>query len=132
MTREELSDKMKDLPNPPTRVHLIQQVYDIMNEENENLMKINTEGLTELNHINADLIIENERLKKQIEWHYDEPTESKNNFYVILKNGNHRICYWDLISKADKCLKNVVNGEHIVFDFIRCWKEIELPKEIQR
>ena len=107
MTREELQDKMKDLPNPPMRVHLIQQVYDIMNEENE-------------------------RLKKQTEWHYDEPTESKNNFYVILKNGNHRICYWDLASKADKWLRNVVNGEHIPFDFIRCWKEIELPKEMQR
>ena len=33
MTREELQDKMKDLPNPPSRVHLIQQVYDIMNNE---------------------------------------------------------------------------------------------------
>ena len=70
--------------------------------------------------------------KKANEWHYDEPTESKNNFYVILKNGNHRICYWDLISKADKCLKNVVNGEHIAFNFIRCWKEIVLPKEIDK
>lgn len=37
MTREELTDKMKDLQNPPTRVNLIQQVYDIMNEENEQL-----------------------------------------------------------------------------------------------
>ena len=132
MTREELEDKMKDLPNPPMRVHLIQQVYDIMNEENERLQKINTETLTELNHINADLILENELLKKQTEWHYDEPTESKNNFYVILKNGNNRICYWDLTSKADKWLKNVVNGEHIPFNLIRCWKEIELPKEMQR
>ena len=68
---------------------------------------------------------------KANEWFYDEPTESKNNFYVILKNGNHRICYWDLISKADKCLKNVVNGEHITFNFIRCWKEIVLPKEME-
>lgn len=67
---------------------------------------------------------------KANEWNYNEPTESENNFYVILKNGNHRICYWDLISKADKCLKNVINGEHIAFDFIRCWKEIELPKEM--
>ena len=66
MTREELEDKMKDLPNPPMRVHLIQQVYDIMNEENE-------------------------RLKKQTEWHYDEPTESENNFYVILKNDRGKI-----------------------------------------
>ena len=70
---------------------------------------------------------------KANEWHYNEPTKSKNNFYVILKNGNHRICYWDMISKADKCLKNVVNGEHIPFDFIKCWKEIVLPelKEIE-
>jgi len=70
---------------------------------------------------------------KANEWHYDEPTESKNNFYVILKNGNHRICYWDLTSKADKWLRNVVNGEHIPFILIRCWKEIVLPelKEIE-
>ena len=33
MTREELTDRMKDLPNPSCRVNLIQQVYDIMNEE---------------------------------------------------------------------------------------------------
>lgn len=37
MTREELTDKMKDLPNPPSRVHLIQQVWEIMNDENEQL-----------------------------------------------------------------------------------------------
>lgn len=43
MTREELRDKMKDLPNPLSRVNLIQQVYDIMNEENEKLQKINNE-----------------------------------------------------------------------------------------
>lgn len=35
MTREELTDKMKDLPNPPSRVNLIQQVWEIMNDENE-------------------------------------------------------------------------------------------------
>ena len=67
-------------------------------------------------------------LEKANEWHYDEPTESKNNFYVILKNGNHIICYWDLTSKAYKWLKNVVNGEHITFNLIRCWKEIVLPE----
>ena len=37
MTREELSEKMKDIPNPPTRVNLIQQVWEIMNEENKQL-----------------------------------------------------------------------------------------------
>ena len=35
MTREELTEKMKDLPNPPCRVNLIQQVWEIMNDENE-------------------------------------------------------------------------------------------------
>ena len=35
MTREELTEKMKDLPNPPCRVHLIQKVWEIMNDENE-------------------------------------------------------------------------------------------------
>lgn len=127
MTREELRDKMKDLPNPPSRVNLIQQVYDIMNEENEKLQKINNETLTELNHINGDLILENDRLKKQIEWHYDEPTESSNTFFVILKNGNERLMYW-----STGRTKDVVSGEHIPIDFIRCWKEIELPKEMQR
>lgn len=33
MTREELADKMASLPNPPSRVHLVQQVYDIMHED---------------------------------------------------------------------------------------------------
>jgi len=41
MTREELTEKMKDLPNPPSRVHLIQQVWEIMNDENEQLNKEN-------------------------------------------------------------------------------------------
>ena len=39
MTREELTEKMKDLPNPPCRVNLIQQVWEIMNDENEQLNK---------------------------------------------------------------------------------------------
>ena len=39
MTREELTEKMKDLSNPPSRVHLIQQVWEIMNDENEQLNK---------------------------------------------------------------------------------------------
>lgn len=73
------------------------------------------------------LRIENERLKKQTEWHYDEPTESSNTFYVILKNGNERLMYW-----STGRTKDVVSGEHIPIDFIRCWKEIELPKEMQR
>ena len=30
---------MKDLPNPLCRVHLIQQVWEIMNDENEQLNK---------------------------------------------------------------------------------------------
>ena len=49
MTREELTEKMKDLPNPPSRVHLIQQVWEIMNDENEQLNKENgkLEGLLE-------------------------------------------------------------------------------------
>lgn len=52
MTREELEDKMKDLSNPSMRVHLIQQVYDIMNEENENTKR----QLTEAKEIIRDLL----------------------------------------------------------------------------
>ena len=126
-----MTKKAKNVCDFIDNIDTIDDEVRMLRIENERLQKINNETLTELNHINADLVLENERLKKQTEWHYDEPTESKNNFYVILKNGNHRICYWDLISKADKCLKNVVNGEHIAFNFIRCWKEIELPKEMQ-
>ena len=41
MTREALTEKMKDLPNPPCRVNLIQQVWEIMNSETEELNKEN-------------------------------------------------------------------------------------------
>lgn len=46
MTREELSEKMKDLPNPSCVTDLIQQVWEIMNEENEVL----TQRIKELEH----------------------------------------------------------------------------------
>lgn len=43
MTREVLFEKMKDLPNPTCRVNLIQQVWEIMNSETEELKKKNKE-----------------------------------------------------------------------------------------
>lgn len=39
MTREALEDRIKDLPNPPMKVHLIQQVYDIMDEMRVHLIQ---------------------------------------------------------------------------------------------
>ena len=105
MTREELEDKMKDLPNPPMRV----QVYDIMNEENENLRKINTETLTKLNQINADLILENERLKKQTEWNSIAESKYPNDFEHVLgcyvwkyPNGNIKYAYYTVYCWEDK------------------------------
>jgi hypothetical protein len=46
---------------------LLSAIFKIENFEKENaeLKKINADGLSELNHINGDLIIENEKLKKE-------------------------------------------------------------------
>ena len=124
MTREELDDKMKDLPNPPMRVHLIQQVYDIMNEENEKLQKINNETLTELNHINADLIIENELLKKQTEWNSTAESKYPNDFERVLGcyvwkylNGKIEYVYYTVYCWEDKYYD--VDGSR------RFWKDID-------
>ena len=48
ITREILAEKMKDLPNPPCRVNLIQQVWEIMNGETEELEKENAELKTQI------------------------------------------------------------------------------------
>ena len=63
-----------------------------------------------------------------IQWHdlrkdpQDLPKESRNTFYVVLKNGNERLMYW-----STGRIKDVVTGEHIPLDFIVRWCEI--PEE---
>ena len=57
----QLGDAFKDGAN------LILSELTEKDKQIEELKKINTEGLSELNHINGDLIIENEKLKKRIE-----------------------------------------------------------------
>lgn len=84
MTREELGDKMKDLPNPPMRVHLIQQVYDIMNEENEKTKR----QLTEAKEIIYDF--------------YDS---CKGNGTTCVNTGTRFIDFLELVKKAEVFLK---------------------------
>lgn len=43
MTEEELHNRLKDYSNPPCRVNLIQQVWEIMNSEMKELEKENAE-----------------------------------------------------------------------------------------
>ena len=76
MTREELTEKMKDLPNPPSRVHLIQQVWEIMNDENEQLNKENGK---------LEGFLEDEKME------YYELENFKNNEIKKLKNKTKKI-----------------------------------------
>lgn len=54
---------MKDLPNPPSRVHLIQQVWEIMNDENEQL--------------NKEIVKLKDKIKKIIEYLLDYPYHAR-------------------------------------------------------
>lgn len=76
MTREELTEKMKDLPNPLSRVHLIQQVWEIMNDENERLEKENGK---------LEGFLEDERME------YYELENFKNNEIKELKDKSKKI-----------------------------------------
>jgi hypothetical protein len=76
MTREELTEKMKDLPNPPSRVHLIQQVWEIMNDENKRLEKENGK---------LEGFLEDERME------YYELENFKNNGIKELKDKTKKI-----------------------------------------
>lgn len=76
MTREELTEKMKDLPNPLSRVHLIQQVWEIMNDENEQLNKENGE---------LEGFLEDEKME------YYELENFKNNEIKELKDKSKKI-----------------------------------------
>jgi regulator of replication initiation timing len=88
MTREELTEKMKDLPNPLSRVHLIQQVWKIMNDENEQLNKENgkLEGFLEdekmeyyelENFKNNEIKELKDKTKKIIEYLLDYPYHTR-------------------------------------------------------
>ena len=91
MTREELSEKMKDLPNPPTRVNLIQQVWEIMNEENKQL----TEQI--------------EKMKKYGKLLQDICTVMGNDPYMVWRGLEQRVLIlWDK-SEEDKGLKMAEN-----------------------
>lgn len=56
MTREELTEKMKGLPNPPCRINLIQQVWEIMNVETEELDKENGKLEGKLSDLQSEYI----------------------------------------------------------------------------
>lgn len=91
MTREELTEKMKDLPNPPSRVHLIQQVWEIMNDENEQLNKENGE---------LEGFLEDEKME------YYELENFKNNEIKELKNKCKKI-----IQELIDFIKSKENGD---------------------
>lgn len=93
MTREELTEKMKDLPNPPSRVHLIQQVWEIMNDENEQLNKENgkLEGFLEdekmeyyelENFKNNEIKELKDKTKKIIEYLLDYPYHAREEDFI--------------------------------------------------
>lgn len=67
MTREMLEEKMKDLPNPPCRVNLIQQVWEIMNSETEELKKENLDKVKRLIKKDKQLTKAKELLAKWVE-----------------------------------------------------------------
>jgi len=99
MTREELTDKMLLLPKPHSRANLIQQVWEIMNEDclkqveelkqkNEELLDMATNSVTvhsfimvkEAKGILSDLI-------KEIDKHYCFVADGsdKRDFYEVLE-----------------------------------------------
>ena len=76
MTKEEFTEKMKDLPNPPSRVHFIQQVWEIMNNEYKRLEKENGK---------LEGFLEDERME------YYELENFKNNEIKELKDRTKKI-----------------------------------------
>lgn len=96
----------------------------ILRIENERLQKINNETLTELNHINADLILENERLKKQTEWNSTAESKYPNDFEYVLgcyvwKYSNEKIEYAYYTVYCWEVKRYDVDGSR------RFWKDID-------
>lgn len=106
MTREELTEKMKGLPNPPCRTNLIQQVWEIMNAEIEELDKENGKLEGKLADLQSEYI-ELENLHNNIVNELKEQlTKAKEIIQDMLRDIPNRMWYTDAtIKEAEQFLK---------------------------
>ena len=119
-----MTEKAKNVCDFIDSIDTIDDEVRILRIENERLQKINNETLTELNHINADLILENERLKKQTEWNSTAESKYPNDFERVLgcyiwkyPNGKIEYAYYTVYCWEDKYYD--VDGSR------RFWKDID-------
>lgn len=116
MTREVLAEKMKDLPNPPCRVNLIQQVWEIMNSETKELEEENAKLQAKVNDWQSEYIeLENfknneiaelrgqiEKIKKYIKACWVE--ENLNDYSSYITNTSDE--FRDLVKELNEEIRN--------------------------